>query len=93
VQFLVWALTRSVFLFQHPVKLDDKCHHFGGVFFITDFLGNAPPISGLWGHWETALLNSLKATLDGSGGLSNIALQCTSQLSHRRASFSAREIA
>jgi hypothetical protein len=47
---LVWPLAGLVFVFQQPIKLDDKCHHFGGVFFITDFLRDAPPISRLWGH-------------------------------------------
>jgi hypothetical protein len=49
---LVWPLPGLVFAFQQAIKLNDKCHHFDGVFFITDFLGDATPISRLWGHGE-----------------------------------------
>jgi hypothetical protein len=71
----VWPLAGLVFVFQQTIKLNGKCHHFIGVFFIADFLGDASPISRLWGHWETALPISLKLLRIGNRSLSNIALE------------------
>jgi hypothetical protein len=79
----MWPLARLVFIFQQTIQLNDKCHHLNGVFFITDLLGDATPISRLWGHGKPPFyfLISLKLLWIVNRSLSNIALHCTSYYS------------